>query len=125
MIGVFEPLCQASPNEPLFRRKLAMGYFRAAECLCAGVGRSSEIEQTFGRARALQEALVRAYPEEPTYTVDLARTLRSLGNFHVFMTHDHAIAERTLLAARARCSMARIGRNRRGPHSSTSTDWCS
>ena len=40
------------------------------------------------------------YPEEPTHRHNLARSLRSLGQFAVFMTHDFANAEEALLAAR-------------------------
>jgi tetratricopeptide (TPR) repeat protein len=102
MCAIFEPLHNAFPDEPLFQRELAVGYFRAAECRRADGGQQPfEARDLFTRARTLQQALVDVHPDEPAYRVDLARTLRSLGNFYLFMKNDQAAAEQTLLAARA------------------------
>jgi tetratricopeptide (TPR) repeat protein len=99
MRAIFERLHQDNPNEPAYQQELAESWFREGMCLRASGKTAITAEDAFRRARTLQEALVKAHPGTPVYRSDLARTLRSMGNYYLFRVNDYGLAEKTLLAA--------------------------
>ena len=98
MGAIFSRLHAIDPDHAVYQRELAESYLRQGECLRAGAGPNAEA--AYQRSRSLQEALVHAHPEEPSYRHDMARSLRSLGNLYLFTTAEHAKAEEALVAAR-------------------------
>ena len=97
---IFERLHARYPGNAAFQEELAESYLWLGDCLRTGGGTTDQAVVAFERSRALNEDLVRTQPEEPAYRHSLARSLRSLGQIAVFMTHEFTKAEEALLAAR-------------------------
>ncbi len=99
MGAIFSRLHERYPDNPVFQQELAESELRQGESLRSS-GPPAQAEAAYQRSRMLQEALVRAHPEEPAYRHDLARSLRSLGNYYIFLCDEYGKAEEVLLAAR-------------------------
>ena len=94
-------LHEAYPDDAAYQRSWRKAISGEGNCLRAGAGTTHEAEAAFRRAAAGYRTLwCGHHPDEPAYQIDLARTLRSLGNLYLFMTNDHGRAEQSLLAAR-------------------------
>ena len=99
MQEVFDRLHRRHPSNAAYQQELAESYLWLGDCLRTA-GTSGQAEAAFERSRELRDDLARTHPEEPAYRHGLARTLRSVGQFAIFMSHDFTKAEQVLRSAR-------------------------
>ncbi len=99
MREIFERLHAQYPGNAAYQEELSESYLWLGDCLRTG-GTTDQAVVAFEHSRSLNEDLVRTHPEEPAYRHDLARSLRSVGQIAVYMTHEFTKAEEALLAGR-------------------------
>lgn len=79
-LTLYQDFVRESGGDPDVRRETALGYFRVGQ-IQAVLSHDADAEKAFGRAIAMQDALVAEHPGRAEYRRDLANSHNWLGEF--------------------------------------------
>jgi tetratricopeptide (TPR) repeat protein len=96
-IALLRALAAEHPDEPDFRRDLAVACYDQGALLARLGGRQREAEKVYRESLQQQEELARRFPGQASYRRDLARTLNNLGK--LLGRAEHAEAEASISRA--------------------------